>query len=118
MSVVENSVFKNDSHSYTLKQFTVGEKGLEWNKDMLELTLVRGSKVDEENEENNVEKQDGVVVEQLLNVSAHFLKMVNVGDLRNRETACAITKIEEALMWLKKRQDDRANRGVLATYQK
>lgn len=37
------------------------------------------------------------------------------GELRNRETACALTHIEEALMWLNKRTEDRAERQVLGT---
>ena len=35
-----------------------------------------------------------------------------------RETACALTHIEEALMWLNKRVEDRIERGVLGTYNK
>ncbi|AQN32530.1 hypothetical protein BCP12_118 [Bacillus phage BCP12] len=35
-----------------------------------------------------------------------------------RENAMAITKLEEALMWLNKRTTDRRNRGVEGTYKK
>jgi hypothetical protein len=34
------------------------------------------------------------------------------GDFRNRENALALTKIEEALLWLHKRTKDRLERGV------
>jgi len=37
------------------------------------------------------------------------------GDLKNRETALAITKLEEAIHWVRHRADARANRGVLGT---
>jgi len=45
---------------------------------------------------------------------AHFQK----GDFATRETACALTHIEEALMWMSKRVEDRIERNVLATYDK
>ena len=44
----------------------------------------------------------------------HFQK----SEFSCRENAVAITKIEEALMWLRKRTDDREARGVLGSYQK
>ena len=45
---------------------------------------------------------------------AHFQK----GDFACRENACALTHIEEALMWMNKRVEDRAERNVLGTYEK
>jgi len=114
MSPLEGSVKKVNSHQYILNEFTVGPKGLVL-ADKRELKIVRGSTVIAE---NVVEKQDGILVEQLLEVSAEYLRSVNVGEMRSRETSSAITKIEEALMWMKKRTDDRAGRGVLGTYEK
>lgn len=35
--------------------------------------------------------------------------------MRTRETACALTKLEEALMWINRRKQDRDQRGVLQT---
>lgn len=40
------------------------------------------------------------------------------GKFKCRENAIAITKIEEALLWLDKRTKDREVRGVEGTYQK
>ena len=40
------------------------------------------------------------------------------GPFSNRETACTITKLEEADHWLRHRAQSRAARGVLGTYQK
>ena len=45
---------------------------------------------------------------------AHFQK----GEFVCRENACALTHIEEALMWMNKRVEDRAERNVLGTYNK
>jgi len=35
--------------------------------------------------------------------------------MRTRETACAITKLEEALMWIERRKSRRKDRGVHQT---
>jgi hypothetical protein len=54
---------------------------------------------------------DGTTLEEMLRVSITRLK-----DLNNRfgcrENSIAITKLEEALMWLNKRTQDRIERGV------
>ena len=36
----------------------------------------------------------------------------------SRESSIVITKLEEALMWLEKRQYDREKRNVIGTYNK
>ena len=38
--------------------------------------------------------------------------------MSSRETSMAITKIDEALMWIDKRRQDRELRNVLSTYNK
>lgn len=73
-------------------------------------------KGDKSNEE--VFRQEGVFTESLIQVSKQYLESVNKGDLSSRETSMAITKLDEALMWLNKRAEDRALRGVQATYKK
>jgi hypothetical protein len=40
------------------------------------------------------------------------------GPLASRETALAITKLQEALFWLRERADERARRAVLGTMEK
>jgi hypothetical protein len=56
-------------------------------------------------------KENGTTLEEMLRVSIERLK-----DLNNRfgcrENSLAITKMEEALMWLNKRTEDRILRGV------
>jgi len=55
--------------------------------------------------------ENGTTLEEMLRVSIERLK-----DLNNRfgcrENSLAITKMEEALMWLNKRTEDRESRGV------
>ena len=77
--------------------------------------MLRGSKIDGE---NVLSKIDGVLPEQLLAVCIDHLKAVNVGELANRETSLAITHLEEAGLWLLKREMNRKKNNVLGTYQK
>jgi len=112
--VKENAVVANNSHSYSVNTYTVGPNGLEITGAQ-PINLVRGSKVDGE---NILSKQDGFLTEQLLWIAQNYLSEVNVGDMKTRETSIAITKIQEALMWINKRHDDRVERKVLNTYNK
>lgn len=79
------------------------------------IDMLRGSKIEGE---NTLPKIDGILPEQLIAVCIDHLKAVNVGDLANRETSVAITKLEEAGLWLMKREADRKRNNVLGTYQK
>ena len=60
----------------------------------------------------------GVLDADLLEIVRHRLQCFQKGEYSTRENACALTHIEEALMWLNKRKEDRKARGVLGTYQK
>ena len=64
------------------------------------------------------ESRHGVLDSDLLEIVRDRLKAFNQGPYSTRENACAITHIEEALMWMNKRAEDRAERGVLGTMQK
>jgi hypothetical protein len=58
--------------------------------------------------------RNGTTNEEVLTVLIDRLKYL--GDrLPSRETSIAITKCEEALLWLKKRTEDRKARGVEGT---
>jgi hypothetical protein len=57
----------------------------------------------------------GVFNEDLLAMVLDRLYAFQAGDFRCRENAIAITKIEEAMLWLGKRVADRERRGVLGT---
>ena len=67
---------------------------------------------------NEPSSEPGVLDEDLLEIVRDRLKCFQAGEFATRENACALTHIEEALMWMNKRKEDRAERGVLGTYQK
>lgn len=67
---------------------------------------------------NAEESTGGVLDVDLLEIVRDRLKSFQAGEFSCRENACALTHIEEALMWMNKRVEDRAERGVLGTYNK
>lgn len=79
----------------------------------IEILFCKGNKQDP-----SVLRQEGVFTETLLQTAKQYLEFVNVGEMSTRETSTAITKIDEALMWLNKRAEDRKLREVQGTYQK
>ena len=58
---------------------------------------------------------NGVCNEDLLVMVIRRLEGFQNSEFKCRENACAITKIEEALLWLRKRTMGRENRGVEGT---
>lgn len=116
---------KVEPYRYFVPNYTVVEgKGIELvgpehnlsaNKGGTIIEMLRGSKVERE---NILPKIDGVLVEQLIAVAIDHLKSINVGELATRETSVAITKLEEAGLWLMKRELDRKRNNTLGTYQK
>jgi len=58
---------------------------------------------------------NGLTNEALLAVILDRLEGFQAGELRCRENALAITKIEEAVHWLRHRTDGRERRGVEGT---
>lgn len=57
----------------------------------------------------------GVIDTDLLEIVRDRLKCFQSGEFSTRENACALTHIEEALMWLNLRVEDRIERQVLGT---
>lgn len=62
--------------------------------------------------------QHGVIETDLLEIVRDRLKSFQAGPYSSRENACALTHIEESLMWLNRRVEDRIEREVLGTNQK
>ena len=60
----------------------------------------------------------GVIDTDLLEIVRDRLKSFQSGEFSSRENACALTHIEEALMWLNRRVEDRIERNVLGTDKK
>lgn len=63
-------------------------------------------------EENSIH---GVIDSDLLEIVRHRLQCFQEGDFATRENAIALTHIEEALLWMNKRVEDRIERNVLGT---
>lgn len=60
----------------------------------------------------------GIVDTDLLEIVRDRLKGFQGGEYATRENAIALTHVEEALLWLNKRVEDRIERSVLGTNQK
>jgi hypothetical protein len=61
------------------------------------------------------ESINGVLDTDLLEIVRDRLKGFQSGEFSCRENACALTHIEEALMWMNRRVEDRIERQVLGT---
>lgn len=72
----------------------------------------------QEGARNEAGSKPGVLDADLLEIVRNRLQHFQKGEYATRENACALTHIEEALMWMAKRSDDRAERGVLGTMNK
>ncbi|MGL5709999.1 MAG: hypothetical protein ACRCW9_04045 [Cetobacterium sp.] len=62
-------------------------------------------------------EQNGIFIEDLIAICIDRLNDFQTSDYRCRENAVAITKLEESLMWLRKRQLNRIKRNVLGTHE-
>ena len=60
----------------------------------------------------------GIIDTDLLEIVRDRLKAFQAGEFASRENACALTHIEEALMWMNRRVEDRIERNVLGTNNK
>ncbi|WP_105176861.1 ABC transporter ATPase [Clostridium cagae] len=105
-----NKVFATDkigpggaNHEYVI----VSDIGLQVPKEQV-ITFQKGPR--------NVEgSQHGACDEDLLEMVRDRLKAFQRGPYSCRENACALTYIEEALLWLNMRKEDRIERNVLGT---
>jgi len=98
--------------TYQVPTYKVGPNGIEDGAGA-EIKFCKGNKEDEA-----VFRQEGFFVETLIEVCRTNIAALNVGELATRESSMAVTKLDEALMWLQKRSDDRKRRGVQGTYKK
>lgn len=64
---------------------------------------------------SNPDSLSGMLDSDLLEIVRDRLKGSQSGGFACRENACALTHIEEALMWLNRRVEDRIERQVLGT---
>ena len=61
---------------------------------------------------------NGILDVDLLEIVRHRLQCFQEGEYATRENEIALTHIEEALLWMNKRTEDRAERNVLGTDKK
>jgi hypothetical protein len=61
---------------------------------------------------------NGISNESLLAIAEDRLLGFQSGEFACRENAVALTKLQECMMWLSKRTNDRLKRGVEGTHQK
>lgn len=90
-------------HLYMLANFE--------NKDVNEQFLQFIHKEVEEDTTEFITISDGTTNEEVIEVLIDRLNYL-FEKFPSKETACAITKLEEALMWLNKRTQDRIKRNV------
>lgn len=95
----------NGRHLYVIKS------GKNPDKKLCELQFQNGAR----NEANSI---PGILDQDLLEIVRHRLQCFQKGEFATRENACALTHIEEALMWMNKRKEDRKARGVLGKHEK
>ena len=100
INVLDAAGAGNACHEYQVRRWEKDQDDVE----LLNVQFQRGSV-----RENGV---NGVSNEALLKIVAHRLQGFQSGDFRCRENAIALTKIEEALMWLESRTKSRMARGV------
>jgi hypothetical protein len=95
--------------------FANGEKGC--GNAYHEYSIIVGDKeitIPFQNGGRNIEGSErGVTGEDLLEICRHRLQCFQTSEYACRENAVALTHIEEALMWLNRRIEDRLERNVL-----
>lgn len=101
----EDDIKFNAPHHF--KVFKV-EENPEWPQEIIQEINFQEGPV----KENGV---NGVMNEDLIAMVISRLEHFQNSDYRCRENAVAITKLEECLMWLRKRTADRESRGVEGT---
>lgn len=89
----------------------VDGQGIVETSDVMDITFVRGSKLKDE----DVPKRTGTLHEHVISVMIEDLKFKHA-IVPSKETACAITHLQEAQHWLEDRVIAREAAGVLGTY--
>lgn len=96
--------------TYNIPTYLVTNDGIQ-DGEGTTLCFCKGNK-----EDQSIFRQEGVFTETLIQTAKEYLESVNKGEMATRETSMVITKLDEALMWINKRAEDRKLRGVQATY--
>ena len=110
-----NEVYRSGDHgpggAYHDYDIYRAEDDIETGEPILVIQFQKGARKDPE-------ARHGVLEVDLLEIVRDRLACFQAGEFATRENACALHHIEEALMWMNKRTEDRAERQVLGTYNK
>ena len=98
-------------HDYGVELVGAKVEDVDTDSVMVAIEFQRGPRYSED-------ARPGLLDVDLLEIVRDRLQCFQAGPYRTRENACALTHIEEALMWMNKRTEDRAERAVLGTYEK
>lgn len=99
----------NANHQYNIVGTPIDENGMGKFQEII--TFQNGARKDPDS-------IHGVLDSDLLEIVRDRLQGFQSGDFACRENAIALTHVEEALLWLNKRVEDRIERRVLGTYNK
>lgn len=96
-------------HVYLIRdhEFVMGQPAIEYGKIIFQNGARKLS-----------DSKHGILDTDLLEIVRHRLASFQKGDFATRENAIALTHIEEALLWMNKRVEDRIERNVLGTNNK
>ena len=102
--------------------FILDEKGNGGANHHYQIDLQDGNDVIDIQFQNGARKLEnsihGILDTDLLEIVRHRLQCFQQGEFATRENAIALTHIEEALLWMNKRVEDRIERNVLGTNNK
>jgi hypothetical protein len=112
INLKEHFLTEEEGTTYHLPTYDVVDgQGIVETDELLPIRFVRGSKLADE----EVERRRGTLHEHLLAMMIHDLRYKSKL-VPSRESSIVITKLEEALHWLRARQIDRVKREVVGTY--
>ena len=80
--------------------------------------VVYGNIIFQNGARNMQDLTHGVLDTDLLEIVRHRLQCFQKGNFATRDNAVALTHVEEALMWMNRRVEDRIERDVLGTNNK
>lgn len=111
-----NSVYRVDSvgHGGGFHDYEIYRAGCNPNTSETPLARIEFQK----GPRKDPDARHGVLDGDLLEIVRDRLRAFQNGPYATRENALALTHIEEALMWMNKRTEDRIERNVLGTMEK
>lgn len=102
--------------------YAVDEKGNGGANHHYQIDLQEGNKVIDIQFQNGARKEagsiHGIIDSDLIEIVKHRLEAFQKGPFSSRENALVLTHLEEALMWMNRRVEDRIERNVLGTNNK